>query len=302
MKLKNPNNHKIESNKIENKKQKTTTTSLAELGSWDIKTTKLFRKYLIKYESLPSYKKILNSMIKFKDMYQPIVKGSTYIDLFSRLAVINEEKRLKRIQVYMNKRDIISTFDEIHGKKLVITSRGRKIFYKDLPLTKLRKEKWNGWWTIIMYDFPETIRTKRVFIRRKLMSFGFGTPQISILASPLPLEKGMQKLIEGENLKKFVWVLKAKSVLGMKNDEVAKKAWPIDEINQLYNQLLKILPKIKKDKILIQEWRTYFLAIDHADPYLPFELLPKNWLGETCAHKFVKLSRFGTLKSLLRKL
>jgi len=279
--------------------------SLPSLAGWDFKTTKRFNHFLTKYETLPSYKKVLSTMIKFKEMYQPIRKSSTYIDPFGNLASINEERRLKRIQIYMNKRDIINTFDKIRGKRLVVTSQGHKIFYRDYPLAKLRAKKWSGVWTVVMYDFPEKLRKLREFTRRRLKDLGFGSPQLSVLISPLPIDEGIQKLIEGEKMEKFVWTLRAKKVLGMKNQEVAQKAWPLDEINDLYRKLLGALPKIKDvadNQKLLDGWKSYFLALNHADPYLPFELLPKDWIGELCEKEFVKLGPAGFLRVLLRKL
>ncbi len=284
--------------------KKINSQSLPAFAEWDFKTTKRFNFFLAEYETLPSYKKVLSTMIKFKEMYQPIRKSSTYVDPFGHLASINEERKLKRIQVYMNKKDIINTFDEIHGKRLVITSRGHKIFYHDYPLAKLRTRSWDGIWTVIMYDFPEKLRKFRNFIRRKLKESGFGSPQLSVLISPLPIDEGIQELIEGEKMEKFVWTLRARKVLGMENQEVARKAWPLDEINGLYKKLLKVLPKIKNvnNHKLLDNWKCYFLALNHADPYLPFELLPKDWMGEVCEKEFVKLGPAGFLRALLRQL
>ena len=264
---------------------------------------KIFDKYLLAYNALPSHKKVLSSMIKFKDMYQPLSKRPGYPTPFIDLKGINAERRLQRAQILLNKRDLIATHDDIRGKRLVITSRGHKIFYKDYPLAKLRENPWDGVWTVAMYDFPERERVARNAIRRRLMAFGFGSPQISILISPLPIEEPIQKLLEGEDVAEQVWTLRAERILGMENREVARKAWPIiDELNLLYGELLEGLPKVKKNKKLKEQWREYFLAVNSADPYLPFELLPENWKGKLCEEEFVKLGPVGFLKILLRKL
>lgn len=267
------------------------------------KNQKLFEKYLFRYDTLPSYKKVLSTMIKFKRMYQPIVKPPGYPDPFGRIEGTNEWRRLKRSEVYLNKRDLVNTFDSTHGKRLVVTSRGHKIFYEDYPLARLREEPWDGVWTVVMYDFPEERRAERNAIRRRLVNLGFGSPQISILVSPLPIEDPIQKLLEGEDVADCVWTLRAERILGMENQEVARKAWPIiDELNTLYAELLDFLPKVKKDRGLQEEWRLYFLAVNAADPYLPSELLPKNWWGGKCEKEFVRLGPDGFFRVLLRKL
>ncbi len=268
-----------------------------------LENQKLFDKYLLAYEEPPSYKKMLSTMIKFKDMYRPLSKRPGYPTPFFDIKGINEERALQRTQVFLNRRDLITTRDNIYGKRLVVTSRGHKIFYKDYPLAKLREKPWDGVWTVIMYDFPEEERVERRAIRRRLMALGFGSPQISILISPLPIEEPIQKLLEGERAAEQVWTLRAERILGMENREVARKAWPIiDELNLLYGELLEVLPKVKKNKKLKGQWGEYFLAVNSADPYLPFELLPKNWKGQKCEEEFVRLGRAGFFKVLLRGL
>ncbi len=267
------------------------------------KNQELFEKYLFRYDALPSCKKVLSTMIKFERMYQPIVKPMGYADPFGHLKGTNEWRRLKRSETYLNKRDLINTFDSTHGRRLVVTSRGHKIFYKDYPLAKLRKETWDRVWTVVMYDFPEEERAERNAVRRRLMNLGFGSPQISILVSPLPIEEPIQKLLEGEDVAEQVWTLRAERILGMENQEVARKAWPVvEELNILYAELLDVLSEVKKNKNLREDWRIHFLAVNAADPYLPFELLPKNWWGEKCEKEFVKLGPAGFFKILLRRL
>jgi len=215
----------------------------------------LFDRYRANYETLPSYKKVLSSMIKFREMYQPIRRGGLYIDFSGYLAAVNEERRWKRAQIYLNKRDLIQTFDEIHGKRIVVTSRGHKIFYQDYPLARLRQKRWDGVWTVVMYDFPERERARRRRIRRRLIDLGFGCPQISILVSPLPVEEPIQKLLEGERIADRVWTLRAKRILGMDNRQVVRRAWPIiDELSQLYEELQRVLPSIKGNDELLTQW------------------------------------------------
>lgn len=267
-----------------------------------LKSQELFDEYLLKYETVPSYKKVLSTMIKFEDMYRPIVKGPMFVDPFGHIAEINEQRKFRRTQIYLNKRDLINTFDERRGRRLLVTSRGRKIFYESYPLAKLRSEAWDGVWTLVMYDFPETERFKRRRIRRNLMDFGFGCPQISILISPLPLGEPVQKFLEGKGVAGRVWTLRAERVLGMENREVARKAWPIvGELNALYKELLRVLPEIKGDKQLVSRWKIYFLAVNNADPYLPFELLPEDWKGGACEQEFLRLGRFGVLEAIFAK-
>jgi|GEM_PF-2374448 len=266
-----------------------------------LENRKLFDFYLANYEILPAHKKVLRSMIKFSEMYRPIQRGSRNADPYGHLAGANEERKLRRADIYLNKKDLLQTFDEKSGKRLVLTSRGHKIFYEDYPLAQLRKKPWDGYWTVVMYDFPEQERVTRRFLRRRLIDLGFGCPQISVLISPLPLDNPIQQLMEGEGVADRAWTLRAKRVLGMENREVARRAWPIlEELGKLYEELLAVLPEAKKEKPLLEQWREYFIAVNSADPYLPRELLPKEWPGKACEKEFLKLGPKGFLEALFR--
>ncbi|MFV1917405.1 MAG: PaaX family transcriptional regulator C-terminal domain-containing protein [Patescibacteria group bacterium] len=275
--------------------------SLLKLTNWSPKTVDTLRNYLLAYDTIPDYKKVLRSMIKADQMYEPLTRSSLYPDILGDLKNINMYRKAQRAQVYMNKKDIIETVDLGVGKRLVLTSKGHKIFYKDYPLSILRKKKWDGIWTVVMYDFPEKIKARRQIFRHRLIRYGFGSPQISILISPLPLGRPVRELVKGEKLKEYVWVQRSEGVLGLKDEEIAKVAWPLTELNDLYTKLFEALPKIKKSinkKTALKGWGKFYLAVDSKDPYLPFELLPSAWMGEKCRKEFSKFSIARIISSI----
>lgn len=276
----------------------------SSLEAWNFPSLQLLEKYLLVYEKLPSYKKLLYSMIPFSTMYSPISFTRRQKLAIPGLKDVEEEENahrtLKRAQIYMNKRKLIRAVDEKDRKSIVVTSSGEKIFYKQYPLAKLRQKKWDGTWTVVMYDFPEEIRQKRDQLRTDLIKYGFGSPQISIYISPLPLAKPMQQLIEAKEYQKYVWVAKAHSVLGKSNREIAQDSWPLKLIDDLYARLEKTFVEVAGDEDLETFWRVCFLAVDHQNPYLPRELLPEDWREETCRKLFEKLSGNSFLGAIFR--
>lgn len=292
---------KIDADETPNKlPDQKTNQSLFEFAQWDLKTIDLLSKMLVDYESTPLSKCLVQSMIKFEDMYQDIKPGPFHVSLFEDLEGLNDERRGRRARLYLAKKDLVKSIDEGNGRKLVLTTRAHKVFYEEYPLAQLRKNKWDGEWVVVVYDFPEEMRVARNFIRNKLIDLGFGIPQESILISPLSLSEPVKELVDGEGMEKYVWVLTARRVLGLPNESVATQAWSLDRLNDLYSKLLQILPTIKKTKKknLFSEWKKFFLAVDAADPYLPFELLPEDWQGEICKKEFAKLGFSGLLKSI----
>lgn len=259
---------------------------------------------MLAYEKLPSYKKLFFSMIKYYNMYQPISFKRMEKHVIPGLNKVerneNVSRARKRAQTYMNKRKLIRAVDDEGQKRIVVTSTGEKIFYEQYPLAKLRQQKWDGTWTMVMYDFPEEIRQKRDRLREDLLKYGFGSPQISIYISPLPLAKPIQQLMEAKEYQKYVWVAKAQSVLGKSNREIAQDSWPLGIINDLYRRLEKTFVEVAGDEDLETFWKICFLAIEHKNPYLPKELLPEDWHEEACRKLFKKLSTDGFLNAIFR--
>lgn len=236
-------------------------------------------------------------------MYRPVSKSIFSTNFWTDFDGVNEYRRAQRTKTHLYKKDLLKAVDGINGKTLVLTTRAHKIFYEQYPLAKLRKQKWNGVWTVVMYDLPLSSKTERDYLRRKLKHLGFGCLQKSIMISPLPLEDSVQELIQGEGLETYVVVLTAHRVLGLTNREMAEASWNLKELSDLYNKLLEILPKVKgvRNKDLLDEWRTTFLAVNFEDPYLPFELLPADWPGEKCKKEFTKLGLPGLLRTIFRR-
>lgn len=282
------------------KNRKEKPSSLFEFSLWDVKTIHNFQNCLASLRSTPSSKALIASMIEFSQMYQDVKKNIFSTNYWTDFDGLNEHRRAQRAKIQMHKKDLLETVDGVNGKTLILTTRAHKIFYEQYPLAKLRKQKWNGTWTVVMYDLPLNLKTERDYLRRKLKRLGFGCVQKSILVSPLPLEDAVQELIEGERLEAYTVVLTAHRVLGLSDRQIATAAWNLKLISDLYNKLLEILPRVKRSakKTLLEEWRAYFLAVNFADPYLPVELLPADWPGEKCKKEFAKLGLGGLLKSI----
>jgi len=274
------------------------TVTLSRLGRWDVKTINTFRSYILSLGSTPSSKALISTMVEFPQMYQDVNKNPFSTNFWTDIEGVNESRRALRSKIHLYKKDLLETVDGVNGKTLVLTTKAHKIFYKEYPLAQLRKQKWNGEWTLVMYDLPVNSKTARDYLRRKLRRLGFGCLQQSVLVSPLPLEDAVQELVEGERMENNVVVLNAKRVLGLTNSEISTRAWNLDMLANLYSKLLEILPEVKKAKNnkLLDEWKTYFLAVNFEDPYLPFELLPQDWPGEKCKKEFAKLGLPGLLK------
>lgn len=151
--------------------------------------------------------------------------------------------------------------------KLRISAKGKGLLSRDFSFLNLQKNKWDRKWRIVTFDIPVKKTKLRDNLRYKLKELGFGKLQQSIWISPLPIEDDIYEFLESNNLKKQVYVFISEKILG-DIEIIVDKIWGIEKINNLYK---KAFTENNKD--------AYYKALS-IDPFLPKELLPKNWWGD----------------------
>lgn len=66
-----------------------------------------------------------------------------------------------------------------------LTEKGRqKILNYQLREKSIKKQKWDQWWRIVIFDIPEKKKTARDFLRCKLKDLDFYMLQKSVLVTP----------------------------------------------------------------------------------------------------------------------
>jgi DNA-binding transcriptional regulator PaaX len=266
---------------------------------------KILEKLLQDYQQIPTSTKLLCSMARFEDLYAP---RYGYIDVLKRTFPFlpdlfgNEEiRQINRARVYNTRKDLIKTTAGRQGKHLILTSKGRKVYFRKYPLAKLRQRPWDGNWTLVSYDIPSNRQQNylRDKLRRNLLDFGFGQLHQSLMISPLPLEEPVQEFIEGEKLKEFAVVMRSRRIWGFSDQEIARRAYDLGDLQLLYNELNAAFERAREEKADLELWRSYYLAVDNADPQLPNDLLPEGWPGDDAREKFI--SSFSILERIFNR-
>ena len=168
---------------------------------------------------------------------------------------------------------------------LRLLSAGREKLVRDFPLLKLQKKKWDGVWTIVVFDIAEASRYQRDLLRRKLLELGFGMYQRSVYISPFDFVEDLKEFIENYKLS-HVQVFRAKEVIGEDKKERVAKIWQLEKLNKEYQKIIEKAKEIKrlpKDRVRegrLRQLRNFYLDTLLSDPLLPKELLPEGWLGE----------------------
>lgn len=169
-----------------------------------------------------------------------------------------------------------------------LSSKGRLEMKAQLPFRKYGD--WDGKWRIVIFDIPEKQRPNRWSLRHKLKDLGFGNLQKSAFISPYPLLGIVNRYASDLGIKQFMQTFE---ITKLDNDKkVIAKVWPIDKINDSYNQFIYEIDNNKKDiywPLRAKSLELEFIEIYKLDPQLPKEFLPDNWAGIKAYKKFKEL-------------
>jgi len=72
--------------------------------------------------------------------------------------------------------------------------------------------KWDGEWSVIIFDIPEKFRLARHALREKLVKMGCCQLQKSVWVHPFPCEEEVEFLKEVFEIKPFVYILRVKDM------------------------------------------------------------------------------------------
>lgn len=169
-------------------------------------------------------------------------------------------------------------------KKLELLEEGRKEIFKQFPLLEWRKLAWDGKWRVVMYDIPEKIKAKRDLLRNWLKRLGMGQWQMSVWVSPHSLVDRVNEILGKTGIREYCSVHESRRVVGIPDKEFANKIWKLDELNNKYHSLLEIESRDENDHQMIFDQLI-------ADPFLPKELLPNNWMWDEAMKKFATLNQ-----------
>ncbi len=187
---------------------------------------------------------------------------------------------------------------------LTLTDKGKKTIREHRKAGRRFRPRWDGKWRLVIFDIPEKKSRTRDYLRNFLKTLGYGKVQRSIWISPYNFEKLVSRFIDKLDISGCCYQLTVEQFREMSGVELARRAWPIDEIQAAYRQFydgyssrLNQLEELTKNpdveaRIL---WKRFMSTLDWdyrsiaaLDPHLPAELLPADWPGKA-AMDFIRL-------------
>ncbi len=182
---------------------------------------------------------------------------------------------------------------------LELTSSGKEKIRRKFPFANFQKQIWDDVWRIVIFDIEEETRWRRDKFRSKLKELGFGQLQKSVWISPYDFLGELKEFLTSHTLTDKVILIETENFFVDDLKTLAKKLWPIDQINHYYKEIekeiqifQKIKDKNKRNKSLF-DLRGKVITAFLSDPHLPEEMLPEDWCGEKVKKKIKKRAIFN---------
>jgi len=183
---------------------------------------------------------------------------------------------------------------------LKVTAKGWGLLDETLPLWKMAKKKWDGRWRAVIFDIEEKDRQRRDRLRTKLKSLGLGRWQRSVYITPHNILKEVNEFLQEKQLTPQCVCLEAKQLGKGGDQQLASKVFKLERLNNRYRKIAAYSKKLTDpDSRYGNDFTTKtaefgkirdsYRKILLEDPYLPKELLPKDWYANQAKLEFGKL-------------
>lgn len=184
-----------------------------------------------------------------------------------------------------------------------LTPRGRRLLEHGAARIyhPPRDEPWDGLWSVLAYSIPEDHRHLRDRLRVRLSWLGFGSLGNGLWISPRDARVQVEELAAELGIKGHIELFRAEHLGWSSRSQLVAQAWDLPGLDALYRAFMeRHRPRLAgcvaclregrgsdRDCFvhrfrLVHEYREFPLL----DPYLPGELLPRDWHGEEAAKLF----------------
>lgn len=201
------------------------------------------------------------------------------------------QRKIKRTIFYLQEKGFIK-FKGKHQRLLEITKAGIQRLRNRIP-TYQKNRPWDGYLYLISYDVAIEKNYHRNILRYFLKKLGCGMLQQSLWITPYNPTPIIKKFTKERGLHGMILVSRLGrdgNVGGLSTQELVNKVYRIEELEARYQKYIK---KYKDRPLSVPKWQAAFdfLLILRDDPQLPWELLPKKWVGDKAYRVFHQLLR-----------
>ena len=233
---------------------------------------------------------LLGRVVAVRGRYLPLARG------FKTNTYFMAAHRLRR-QGLVVQRNILG-----HTRELSLAPAGLQRVSATLQPERCWRQHWSGRWYVLVYDIPESRRRYRKVLRSHLKHLRFGNLQGSVWVSAWDIRPDFDDLSRAAGLSEYAFLFEAQTVLGQSGPALAAAAWDFHQLHQAHTWFLAALAETREqlsagtwsaDKLLalLREQQSAYLTVMEADPLLPAELWPDNYLGPQVYQAHENLAR-----------
>ncbi len=156
-------------------------------------------------------------------------------------------------------------------------------------------------WILAVFSVPETERFRRHQLRSRLAGLGFGTVAAGVWIAPAHVYQEARETLERVELASYVDLFRADHLGFVGSDLRIGEWWDLDRLQLGYKNFLdvhgRVLSSYRRGRKVddrqafahfmpaLTDWR----RLPYAEPGLPSDLLPPQWIGLRAADVFFEL-------------
>ena len=184
-----------------------------------------------------------------------------------------------------------------------VTPRGRRILDEGgQRIFEPRRLEWDGRWHMVVYSLPESKRTLRNDLRKRLTWLGFGRLAPGTWISANDRRTEVETLLDDLDAREYAQLFSGLQLTLGDDREVVGRCWDLKGLNQQYARFIarwapaydKCTQSLVRGESLSAAqcfaqrfWITHeYSPFPRLDPNLPAALLPGGWLGAKAAELF----------------
>lgn len=193
--------------------------------------------------------------------------------------------RLKQKGLLLAERDRVSGY-RLNPAALPMLERGDRRIFEMRPMTDADP------WCLVSFSIPESARSVRHQLRRRLQWIGAGVVSPALWICPGHLQGEVEQILDELDARGWATLFQASApVTAGTLREAAATWWDLDALRAEHERFLASLATLPAEPFaayvrLIDSWR----VLPYVDPGLPPSMLPGDWPGEHSVEEFARLS------------
>ncbi|MFC9935912.1 PaaX family transcriptional regulator C-terminal domain-containing protein [Glutamicibacter sp. NPDC127525] len=204
--------------------------------------------------------------------------------------------RLKKQGWFETRREGRETIYTLSESMLQVLAEGRERIFQR------RDSPWDGRWTMVLYQVPETERAVRESLRKNLSWLGFGQLSSSSWLAAHDLMREANELAElyPQASVDIMWTYTDSTA---KDKSLALRCWDLEELAGDYREFIDKYAPVEQSRDFEKAtgaaalvMRTTLVAdarrFTFRDPRLPLELQPRDWPGREAYELFRRLHAY----------